>query len=173
MHDNGYKEAEMVELYDAGVVIHTKDHDECSIGWSSLPGLHGANYWLNSYTVDDLLKFIGVKPRIIDKRDPATGENQQVYAKVPDLRIYKELGEICDGFPLHGIASTNTIQKLWVKIDAPQMLRIRMRYLYRVNEDPSDEYTRDQETTYCGTFKLWWPTEQENSDQTNAEKEEA
>jgi hypothetical protein len=144
-----YTEAEKIELYDAGVVLHPKDYSEGSAGW---PYAFGESYCIDGRTIDKFVRLLGVKPTIVEKTDEDTGKVTRCVQNAPDLPIFRRPMDIGDGLSEGNEA--DIISKLWAKIEQPQLLHVRIRYLGGKGDDDQDYF--DQDFTYSGAFNVWW-----------------
>ena len=154
MRTNDYEEAEMIELHDAGVVVHVKSYGDANIGWTSDAELTCESYHIQGPAIDDLLNRAGIRPRLMDKNDPCSGKTRPVHESAPHIEIHKQREAVGSGGFILGYALKRTIEKLWVKIEKPQLIHIRIMYL--CDEGAPDECEVYQETTYSGSFNVWW-----------------
>lgn len=134
MLKNNYKEAEEIELYDAGIVLHPKDYSDGAAGW---PYTLGQSYYIDGRSVDKLAQRLG---------RPQKGE-------VPNLHIFKQPMVIGDG--LSSDSEGYIIGKLWAKSEQPQLLHVRIRYIRRKSNGDQEDEDFDQDFTYSGAFNVW------------------
>ena len=130
-----YKEVEKIELYDAGVVLQPKDYGDGPAGW---PYALGQSYYIDGRSVDKLAQWLG---------RPKKGE-------APNLHIFKQPMVIGDGLSYD--SEGYIIGKLWAKIEQPQLLQVRIRYVQRKSNGDQEDEDFDQDFTYSGSFNVWW-----------------
>lgn len=148
MNRDGFKEAEMIELYDAGVVLHPKRYS-ASAGWRDSPG---ESYCIEGRTIEKFMGLFGVQRPLFEKPDAETGGITKCLQRVPDLPIFRRPMEIGDG-SLEG-TEAEIILKLWANIEQPQLLHVRIRSVCDVMD--SDKKYYDQDFSYSGRFNVWW-----------------
>ena len=149
-----YKKAEMIELYDANVVLHKEDYSNAEVGWNGLVPEQGEKFIINGSEIADLLLTLGIEsyPVYEGKRPshPMSLENMEFTIN----RHNKDVGNDFRGDNGH------QIKDLGVKIVNSLMLNIRFTAIYE-EDGQTDIYTR--EITYSGSYTVWWTSDKETS----------
>lgn len=136
----GFRKADMIELHDAGIVVHVEDLPAEDLGWRDSPTVVGKRLSVDGNELGRLLHALGL-----------TFDAEMLYGDEYDVAFHRPLrtGEDRPDVPL---ADTLRIKELLARPDGPHLLHIHVTSFPHGEED--QEYV--QELTYSGSFTVWW-----------------
>ena len=136
----------MIELHDAGIVVHVEDFPEEGLGWRDSPTVAGRRLVIDGNEMARLLQALGL-----------TFDANELYGDEFDLLFHRpfKTGEAKPDVPP---ADVLRIQELRARADGPMTLHIHITS--GIGEAESeDQYV--QELTYSGSYTVWWSTAEE------------
>jgi hypothetical protein len=141
--ESEFRKADLIELHDAQLVVHTDDFGDVS-NWRMAPTVRGNYVSVDGDGLAHLLEALGVTFDAdllfgyefnILFRPPFTMDHGQTEVSLPD---------------------TPRIKEIWVRPENSNLLHVHL--LIRMGET-EDEYV--QELTYSGHFTVWWALAEE------------
>lgn len=136
----------MIELHDAGIIVHIEDFPQDGLGWRDSPTVAGRRLVVNGNEVARLLQALGL-----------TFDAEGLYSDEFDVVFHRPFrtGEAKPDVLLEDVLR---IQELRARTDGPRLLHIHVTS--DIGEaDSEDQYV--QELTYSGSYTVWWSTAEE------------
>jgi len=130
---DNYKEADLIELHDAGIILQ-RDGSDPRLGWGEFD-LHGDSYLVDDEDIGTFLGALGI--------DYDRG-----------VRIYKARTRVGAGQPLEGTEFPRRIATLLARPEGPRLLWIKAELC--LENEAGEEERRWQEITYSGAWSVWW-----------------
>lgn len=142
-----YRKAEMIELHDAGVVVHVEDSEGAV--WREAPTLRGTYLSVNGDGLAHLLEAMGVA----FDADMLFGSSYDVLFRRPP-----RAGARRSGRPVVNVPG---ITELRVRPEGDRLLHIFVTFRPGDTEGDEEEEAFVQEITYSGSYTVWWAAAEE------------
>lgn len=133
MNTQSYREADLIELHDAGIVLQ-RDGSDPRLGWREFD-LHGETYLIDDEDVGTFLGAFGI--------DYDRG-----------VQIHKARTRIGSGQSLEGTEFPQRIATLLARPEGARLLWIKAELC--LENEAGEEERRWQEITYSGAWSVWW-----------------
>ena len=148
----------MLELHDAGVILHPRAYSDGLVGWREFPYLGGTKFVIHGEDIAHLAEAFGLalgKFSIVSHT--REGEPRKTYYRVSDHEFSVRRGYLEVG---RGHADdwegSHIIEKIWAREDNG-CLHIRTRCFCEDAEEGRIYY--EQRVTYSGSYTIWWSAE--------------
>ncbi|MEX2399179.1 MAG: hypothetical protein WD423_00295 [Rhodothermales bacterium] len=137
----GYRNADIIELHDAGVVIHVENLPREELGWRDSPTVVGKRLSIAGNELGRLLHAVGMS---FDADALYDDEFDVVFHR--PMRLGEEKLDVA-------LEDTLRIKELLARVDGPHLLQV---HVTSHAAESADEFV--QELTYTGSFTVWWTT---------------
>ncbi len=151
MPSQEFRSAELIELHDAGVCLFTYDNSE-GYGWREFREYEGGSFSISGEDICRLAQIFGLDPEPI-LATSTKGEIQRIDPECLEFRIVKSRQDVGKKTDSRHYGSMERIKNIWAKIDAPQLLQLKVEFLTSANQE--DE-TIIKKISYSGNFSVWW-----------------
>lgn len=141
-----FRSADMIELHDAGVVVHVEDYPSDGLGWRDSPTVVGKRIAVDGNEAARFLKALG----ITFDADELFGDDFDVIFRRP-----VHAGALKSDVPLKDVLR---IRELRARPEGPNMLHIHITS-YGREGGSEEEYV--QELSYSGSYTVWWSVAEE------------
>ena len=143
-----YRDAELIELHDTGVVINHSGLSGAVIGWQEYPGAHGEKFTIKGDDLALMAQIFGIVPPKFVEYEDAKG--QQLSMKPDSVVVGIERQRSVIG---HAHREDKKISRIEAKIRGEKLLDIKTTSVV-----PSDNGPKEitNEITYSGGFSVWW-----------------
>ncbi len=140
-----FRRAEMIELHQAGVIVHTDDYHGGLVGWREYADIRGGDLTIDGEVLGRLLQDLG----LLDRRPGHIGDYPLV------LRYDMKTGGSRGRTNLLGGEGGKRIKGLWARVESERLLEIRFIEVF------DDGQEAEQGLTYCGSYTVWWSPAEE------------
>ena len=146
-----FRSAELIELHDAGVCLFTYDNSE-GYGWREFREYEGGGFSIAGEDICRLAQIFGLDPEPILAKS-TKGEIQRIDPECLEFRIVKSRQDVGKKTDSRHYGGMERIKNIWAKIDAPQLLQLKVEFLTSANQE---EETIIKKISYSGNFSVWW-----------------
>lgn len=135
----------MIELHDAGIVVHVEDLPREELGWRDSPTVVGKRFSIDGNELGRLLQSLGL-----------TFDAEMLYGDEFDLLFRRPIrtGDVKPDVPISDVLR---IKELKARIDGPHVLHLQLTA--HTTSEADDEFV--QEITYSGSYSVWWSVAEE------------
>lgn len=154
------KKAHLVELHDAGVIVHPYSYPDGVVGWNEC--LFSSQWIFSGEHISHLVKALGPDVSLGWYEDVWSEKDGCVKRQWRDLareglKIQHQADVVGSGHCSLGFGiGSHKIGELWAQVVAPRRLRLRFTTLW---EQDGKEHSHTIEVEYCGNFTVWWAAE--------------
>ena len=135
----------MIELHDAGIVVHVEDLSREELGWRDSPTVVGKRVSVDGNELGRLLQSLGL-----------TFDAEMLYGDEFDL-FFKRPIRTGDEKPDVPLSDVLRIKELKARTEGPHLLHLQITAHPASGAD--DEFV--QEITYSGSYSVWWSVAEE------------
>lgn len=151
------RKAHVVELHDAGVILHPHDYPDAIAGWNEC--FCGPQWILGGEHIAHLLEVLGLGPglgwetKVWSEKD-GREKTRVILLRDTEFEVDRRLDVVGSGHCVFGSwIGSHKIGELWAEVVAPRHLRLRFTTLW---EHDGEEQSHTVEVEYCGDFTVWW-----------------
>ncbi len=151
MPSQAFRPVEFIELHDAGVCLITYDSSE-DYGWREFREYEGGGFSILGEDLCRLAQIFGLEPQPILAHSNQ-GEVQRIDPECLEFRIVKNRQDIGKKTDSRHYGGMERVKSIWAKIDAPQLLQLKVEFLTVPNQEVESTIKR---ISYSGNFSVWW-----------------
>lgn len=137
--EGGFRNADIIELHDAGIVAYVENLPPEDLGWRDSPTVVGKRLAVDGNELGRLLHAIGVS---FDAEDLYDDEFDVVFRR--SMRMGDEKSDV-------SLKNTLRIRELLARPEGPHLLHL---LITAHPADDGDEVV--QRLTYSGSYTVWW-----------------
>ena len=144
VNHSGYRKAFSVELYDAGVIIRSSDHDASHDASGFVDGYDLNGFVVSGSSLLNLASLFGIETYAVytEGARPRLKDSFEL-----GLTIARQTENYLDGPGCH-------IDAILARVDGPQMLSLKIQAAWTEQDGSKKEFLRQH--TYCGAFGVEW-----------------
>lgn len=136
----GFRNADIIELHDAGTIVYIDDLPQEDLGWRDAPTVVGKRLSVDGNELGRLLHAMGIS---FDAEDLYDDEFDVVFHR--PMRMGEEKRDV-------SLRTTLLIKELRARPEGGRLLHLQVTA--HPADDPDEEIV--QELTYSGSYTVWW-----------------